>query len=157
MSPDEFSVGRQPGRKPGPYRLLFICTGNSCRSPMAEGLARRYGMDRIVAFSAGVAPAPLNPKAVQVMAEIQVDIGDHARTSLRSVPIEEMDLVVTLCDYARLHAPIGPSSQHRLHWSIADPSRLWGPQWLVLHGYRQVRDELDRRIRGLMQALLKPR
>ncbi len=135
--------------------MLFICTGNACRSPMAEGLARHYGMGRIEAVSAGVIPAPLNPRAVRVMAELNIDISHHAHRSLEDVPIEDMDLVVTLCDYARSLSPCGPAGQHRLHWSIDDPSKSWGPDWLVLRAYRTVRDELDRRIRSLLPAILK--
>ncbi|HJU03655.1 MAG TPA: arsenate reductase ArsC [Nitrospiraceae bacterium] len=148
-------IGSPPNRTPGPYRLLFICTGNACRSPMAEGFARHYGMGRIDAYSAGVAPSPLNARAVRVMAELNIDIATHTHRSLEAVPIDQMDLVVTLCDYAQARSPRGPSGQHRLHWDIADPTALWGPDWLVLRAYRNVRDELDRRIRHLLRAVLK--
>jgi arsenate reductase len=122
---------------------------------MAEGLARHYGMGRIDAHSAGVVPAPLNPRAVRVMAELNIDIANHTHRSLETVSIDEMDMVVTLCDYAQALSPRGPSGQHRLHWNIADPTALWGPDWLVLRTYRKVRDELDRRIRHLLPTILK--
>jgi arsenate reductase (thioredoxin) len=144
----------QPSRRPGPCRLLFICTGNACRSPMAEGLARHYGMGRIEVISAGVVPAPLNPRAVRVMAELEIEIATHSNRNLDAVAIEDMDVVVTLCDYARCVAPAGSPSQHRLHWSIADPSKWRGPDWLILPVYRKVRDDLDRRIRSLLPAIL---
>ncbi|MGH7231603.1 MAG: arsenate reductase ArsC [Nitrospiraceae bacterium] len=148
-------ITSQPRRKPGLYRVLFICTGNACRSPMAEGFTRHYGMGRVEAFSAGVLPASLNPRAVRVMAELNIDIANHHHRSVDAVVIDEMDLVVTLCDYAQSCAPGGSSGQHRLHWSIADPSKWWGPDWLVLPAYRKVRDDLDRRIRHLLPAILK--
>lgn len=133
-----------------PFRLLFVCTGNACRSAMAEGLARHYGMGRVEVFSAGVAPAPLDPRAVRVMAETGIDISGHVPKGVDAVAIEEMDLVVTLCDYAQGFCPGGPMAQHRLHWSIKDPHGLWGPDWLVLRAYRKVRDDLDVRIRTVL-------
>jgi len=137
----------------GPYRILFICTGNSCRSPMAAGIARHYGMGRVEVLSAGITPSPLNPRAVQVMAEKDIDISKHVPKGLDEVVMDEIDLVVTLCDFAQPRCPSGPPAQHRLHWSIKDPTGMWGPEWLVLRAYRKVRDELDQRIRSLLSAL----
>lgn len=145
--------GISVARRPAPYQLLFICTGNACRSPMAEGIVRHYGMGRVEVFSAGVAPAPLDPKAVRVMAEINIDIGKHVPKGLEAVTLDDMDFVVTLSDYAQGLCPSDPLAQHRLHWSIKDPSRLWGPEWFVLGTYRKVRDELEMRIRNLLCTL----
>lgn len=136
-----------------PFRLLFVCTGNACRSAMAEGFARHYGMGRIEVFSAGVAPASLDRKAVRVMAETGINIAGHVPKGVEAVAINEMDLVVTLCDFAQGFCPSGPPAQHRLHWSIKDPHRMWGPEWLVLRAYRKVRDELARRIRTVLADL----
>ena len=136
-----------------PFRLLFVCTGNACRSAMAEGFARHYGMGRVEVFSAGVTPAALDQKAVRVMAEIGIDISGHVPKGVGAVSVDEMDLVVTLCDYAQGYCPGGPVAQHRLHWSIRDPHRLWGPDWLVLRAYRRVRDELAVRIRTALADL----
>lgn len=155
MIPREHSSQDLTARRSAPYRLLFICTGNACRSPMAEGFARHYGMGRIEAFSAGVSPSPLNPRAVRVMKEMNIDIADHVQTGLDALSVDTMDLVVTLCDYAQALSPRGRSTQHRLHWSINDPTKLRGPDWLVLRAYRKVRDELDQKIRGLLPAILK--
>lgn len=136
-----------------PYRILFVCTGNACRSPMAEALARHYGMGRVEAFSAGVTPSPLNTWAVRVMAEKDIDISGHVPQSLASMQADEMDLVVTLCDYAQTICPVGPPTQHRLHWSIQDPTGIWGPEWFVLRAYRKVRDDLNLRIRNLVVSI----
>ena len=145
---------RAPAREDRhPFRLLFICTGNACRSAMAEGLARHYGMGKVEVFSAGVAPAPLDQKAVRVMAEMGIDIAGHVPKGVEAMAIDEMDLVVTLCDYAQGFCPSSSPAQHRLHWSIKDPHRLWGPDWLVLRSYRKVRDELAMRIGALLADL----
>jgi arsenate reductase (thioredoxin) len=140
----------RPGKSQEPFRLLFVCTANACRSPMAEGIARHYGMGRVEIFSVGVTPAALDQRAVRVMAEMGIDIASHVPKGVGAVAIDEMDLVVTLCDYAHGLFPSGPLAQHRLHWSIKDPHRLWGPDWLVLRAYRTVRDDLAMRIRNLL-------
>src|SRR5256712_13716949 len=137
----------------GPYRILFICTGNSCRSPMAAGIARHYGMDRVEVLSAGVTPSPLNPRAVQVMAEKDIDISTHVPKGLNEVVMDEIDLVVTLCDFAQTRCASGLLAQHRLHWSIKDPTGMWGPEWLVLRAHREGRDEVEQRIPLLLVAL----
>jgi len=121
---------------------------------MAEGLARHYGMGRVEVFSVGVTPVPLNPRAVQVMAEKDIDISRHVPKGLHTVVMNDMDLVVTLCDFAQTLCPSGPLVQHRLHWSIRDPTGVWGPEWFVLRAYRKVREELDRRIRSLLTSPL---
>ena len=120
---------------------------------MAEGIARHYGMGSVEVFSAGITPTRLNPRAVQVMAEKDIDISKHVPKGLSVVAMDDMDLVVTLCDYAQTLCPSGPLAQHRLHWSIKDPTGMWGPEWFVLRAYRNVRDELDRRIRSLLVSL----
>ena len=140
----------QPGRSQKPFRLLFVCTGNACRSPMAEGIARHYGMGRVEVFSVGVTPATLDRRAVLAMAEMGIDISSHVPKGVGAVAIGEMDLVVTLCDYAQGLFPSGFPTQHRLHWSIRDPYQLWGPDWLVLKAYRRVRDDLTLRIHKLL-------
>jgi arsenate reductase len=135
------------------YRLLFVCTANACRSPMAEGFARHYGNGQIEVFSAGIAPGALDLRAVRVMAEKQINIASHVPKSVSKIALDEMDLVVTLCDYAQQYCPGGPPAQHRLHWSIPDPSSRWAPDWLVLRTYRNVRDDLSSRIRDLVIAV----
>ena len=120
---------------------------------MAEGIARHYGMGRIEVISAGITPSPLNKWAVRVMTENDMDISRHVPKGLDVVKVGEMDLVVTLCDYAQALCPNGRPDQHRLHWSIKDPTGIWGPEWFILRAYRKVRDELDARIRNLLISL----
>ena len=121
---------------------------------MAEGITRHYGMGSVEVFSVGVTPVPLNPRAVLVMAEKEIDISRHVPKGLHAVVMDDMDLVVTLSDFAQTLCPNGPPAQHRLHWSIRDPTGIWGPEWFVLRAYRKVRDELDRRIRSLLISSL---
>ena len=155
MSTQHDLVTSRPGRKPGRFRLLFVCTANACRSPMAEGFARHYGMGRLDAFSAGIIQAPLDPRAVRVMAELNIDIAHHTHTKIETVSIHDMDLVVTLSEYAQSFSLQGFSTQHRLHWDIPDPMQLWGPDWFVLGTYRHVRDDLGGRIRTLLATILR--
>src|SRR5256712_13528961 len=131
-----------------PYRILFSCTGNSCRSPMAAGIARHYGMGRVEVLSAGITPSPLNPRAVQVMAEKAIDISKHVPKGLDTVVMDEIDLVVTLCDFAQTRCPSGLLAQHRLHWSIKDPTGMWGPEWLLLGVYSEESDRVEQGVVG---------
>ncbi len=121
----------QLDRDQKPFRILFVCTGNACRSPMAEAIARHYGMGRVEVFSVGVAPATLDRRAVLAMAEMGIDISIHVPKGVGAVAIGEMDLIVTLCDYAQRLFPSGSPTQHRLHWSIRDPYQLWVPSTSV--------------------------
>lgn len=126
-------------------KVLFLCTGNSCRSQMAEGWARHLHGDLIEPFSAGIEPHGLNPRAVRVMAEVGVDISRHRSNhvdELRSMPL---DLVVTVCDSARESCPVFPGSVRMIHWSFDDPPRLATgarTEDEALTHYRRVRDEI---------------
>ena len=122
---------------------------------MAEAFAKHYGMGRVEAVSAGVTPSSLNPWAARVMAEKDIDISGHVPQGLAGVKMDEMDLVVTLCDYAQTFCPAGSQTQHRLHWSIKDPTGTWGPEWFILRAHRKVRDDLEIRIRNLLLSLPK--
>ena len=124
---------------------------------MAEGWTRHYGMGMVEVLSAGVSPVALNPLAVRVMAEKDIDISGHRPKDVDAVVMEEMDLVVTLCDTAQGCCPHGPPAQHRLHWSILDPTGVWGPEWLALRAYRKTRDELESRIQKLLSSLAAQR
>ena len=130
--------------KRNPYRVLFLCTGNACRSQMAEGWARQLHGDRIQAMSAGVAPHGLDPLAVEVMREAGVDISGQ-----RSEPVDAYldpppDLVVTVCDRAAEACPVFPAAVRSVHHGFADPPRLAQtlPDDRRLEPYRRVRDEI---------------
>ena len=127
-------------------RVLFLCTHNSARSQMAEGLLRRLGGDRFEAHSAGTEATGVRPLAIQAMAELGIDISKHTSKTLDPYVDQGFDNVVTVCDDANESCPIFPNATHRLHWSLPDPSKATGNEAERLAVYRKVRDELRARI-----------
>ena len=132
-------------------RVLFLCTGNSCRSHMAEGILRKLGGDRYQAFSAGSKPAGyVHPLAVKVMDEFGQDISKHRSKSLEEFTGEPFDYVITVCDNAREACPVFPSAKNQLHWSFDDPARARGSDQEKLQVFRRVRDEIQARLRSFL-------
>jgi arsenate reductase len=126
-------------------KVLFLCTGNSCRSQMAEGWTRHVASDRIEPYSAGVAPTQLDPRAIRVMAECGVEIGGQRSKHLDELTDLRFDDVVTVCDNARERCPVFPGDTHVVHVSFDDPPRLAGSapsEESALDHYRRVRDEI---------------
>ena len=126
-------------------KVLFLCTGNSCRSQMAEGWARRLKGEVIEPYSAGIETHGLNPNAVKVMAEAGVDISGHRSKHLDELRDITFDYVVTVCDQASESCPVFPGKVKRLHVSFDDPPRLAknaGTEQEALSHYRRVRDEI---------------
>ena len=123
-------------------RVLFLCTGNSCRSQMAEGALRKIAGDRFEAASAGTSPTQINPNAVRVMAEIEIDITDQRSKSVVEMFGEQFDYVVTVCDHAREACPVFPGATRKLHWSFDDPASAEGSEEERLEVFRRVRDEI---------------
>ena len=127
-------------------QVYFLCTGNSCRSQMAEGYARQYlGADWQIQ-SAGVETHGLNPLAVQVMQEDGIDISHHTSKLIDNDYLRSSDLVVTLCGDARDKCPMTPPSVQKQHWPLADPAQAQGTPTEKLAVFRQVRDEIKRRV-----------
>ncbi len=140
----------------GKIKVLFLCTGNSCRSQMAEGWARRLKGDVIEPYSAGIETHGLNPKAVKVMAEVGVDISNHRSKHLEDVRDVAFDYVVTVCDNANESCPVFPGKVRRLHVSFDDPPRLARnakSEEEALGHYRRVRDEIRAFVERLPAAL----
>jgi arsenate reductase len=133
-------------------RILFLCTGNSCRSQMAEGFARAAAASGIEVYSAGVEAHGVNPRAVAVMAEVGVDIRTQTSKTVDEIPIEAIDTVITLCGDAAERCPVFPGAVAREHWALADPARAMGSEEEVLAVFRSVRDELQERIRRLLRS-----
>lgn len=127
-------------------RVLFICTHNSARSQMAEGLLRHLGGERFEVFSAGTEATHVRPLAVQVMAEIGIDISKQESKTLERYLQQPFDEVITVCDTAAETCPIFPGAAHRRHWSFPDPSKATGSEAEQLAVYRQVRDAIRVRI-----------
>lgn len=127
-------------------RVLFICTHNSARSQMAEGLLRHYGGKQFVAFSAGTEATAVRPLAIRVMAELGIDISEQESKTLDRYVNEPFDDVITVCDTAAEACPIFPGAQRNRHWSFEDPSKATGSEAEQLAVYRRIRDEIRARI-----------
>jgi len=127
-------------------RVLFICTHNSARSQMAEGLLRHLGNERFEVFSAGTEATFVRPMAIQAMAELGIDISHQQSKTLDRYLGELFDDVITVCDTAAEACPVFPGATRRLHWSFEDPSKATGSETEQLKVYRQVRDEIRSRI-----------
>ncbi len=137
-------------------RILFLCTGNSCRSQMAEGWARALKGDLIEATSAGIVAHGLNPTAVAVMAEAGVDISSHRSKTLSDLPALEFDYVITVCGHADDNCPIFPGKARVVHYGFDDPPKLAATltnEQAKLAIYRRVRDEIRDFVRRLPQAI----
>ena len=127
-------------------RVLFLCTHNSARSQMAEGLLRQLAGDRFEAFSAGTEATLVRPLAIRAMGELGVDISGQASKTLERYLGEPFDEVITVCDAANEACPVFPGARSRCHWSFDDPSRATGTDDEQLAVYRRVRDEIRARI-----------
>lgn len=127
-------------------RVLFICTHNSARSQMAEGLLRHLGGQRFEVFSAGTEATHVRPLAIRAMAEVGIDISEQQSKTLDRYLGEPFDDVITVCDAANEACPIFPGAKQRLHWSFEDPSKATGNEDEQLAVYRRVRDEIRTRI-----------
>ena len=135
-----------------PLHLLFVCTGNSCRSQMAEGWARALGGEHVVAESAGIEAHGKNPRAIAVMAEAGVDISGQESTRLSDDMLARADLVVTVCGHADEHCPVLPAGVRKLHWPLQDPAKATGTEEEVMAEFRRVRDDVRMRVSELLDA-----
>lgn len=139
-------------------RILFLCTGNSCRSQMAEGWTRHLRGDRIEAYSAGIETLGLNPRAVQVMAEAGVDISGHRSKHVNELREIAFDYVVTVCGHAHEHCPLFPGKARVIHVGFDDPPKLAAEATTDaerLAPYRRVRDEIRRFVETLPESLMQ--
>lgn len=127
-------------------RVLFVCTHNSARSQMAEGLLRRLGGGRYEAFSAGTEATSVRPEAIVVMREIGINISGQRSKTLEWFLGQEFDAVITVCDAANDTCPAFPGAGRRVHWSIGDPSTVVGTEEERLAAFRRARDDLRGRI-----------
>jgi arsenate reductase (thioredoxin) len=137
---------------PARRRVLFLCTHNSARSQMAEGLLRAYAGERFEVASAGTEQTRVNPLAVRAMDELGIDIGGHESKTVDRFLGEPWDFVVTVCDSANEACPVFPGATRRVHWSLDDPSRATGSDEERLATFRRVRDEIAARLRAWLDA-----
>ncbi|MFP4974645.1 arsenate reductase (thioredoxin) [Paenibacillus sp. CN-4] len=132
--------------------LYFLCTGNSCRSQMAEGWAKHYLDDRWTVLSAGIEAHGLNPNAVKAMNEIGIDISGHTSDRIDPDILNTADLVVTLCGHAADNCPVTPSGVKREHWGFDDPAKAQGTEAEKWRVFQRVRDEIGERIRRFSET-----
>ncbi len=129
-------------------RVLFLCTGNSARSIMAEALLRYYAPSQFEVYSAGLEPKGINPYTIRVMQEVGLDVSGHPSTDVMEyLGKVHMSYVITVCSNAEEHCPIFPFSTQRLHWPFEDPAAFEGSADEKLAKFREVRDLIDQRIR----------
>lgn len=131
-------------------KVLFLCTGNSCRSQMAEGLLRHLAGDRFEAVSAGTEPSIVNPLAIVAMREIDLDISGHRSKAASEFLREHFAYVITVCDNANERCPIFPFASQRLHWPLDDPAAALGSEEARMAVFRRVRDEIAQRVRAFV-------
>ena len=134
-------------------RVLFLCTGNSCRSQMAEGWARRLGGDHIDAQSAGIEAHGKNPRAIAVMAEAGVDIANQESTRVTAAMIAAADVIVTVCGHADEHCPVLPPGIEKRHWPLTDPAKARGSEAEIMAQFRATRDDVRHRVAALLAEL----
>ena len=136
-----------------PVKVMFVCTGNSARSQMAEGFAKHLGGRRVEAHSAGVEPSRLHPVAVAVMGEKGIDISGHHSKALDWDLVRRMDVVVTVCGHANESCPVLPPDVRRLHWPLEDPAAATGTDDEILATFRRIRDQVESRFAELLATI----
>jgi arsenate reductase len=136
-------------------KVLFLCTGNSCRSQIAEGWARRLGGDAVDALSAGIEAHGKNPRAIAVMAEAGVDISGQESTRLTDAMLADADYLVTVCGHADEHCPTLPPGMRREHWPLSDPAKATGSEDEIMAVFRASRDDIRARVEDLLARLAK--
>ena len=132
-------------------RVLFLCTGNSCRSQMAEGFLRHMAGDKFEVYSAGIKPTQVNPLAIKVMAEAGVDISKHRSKSAMEFIGQKFDYVITVCDNATQTCPVFPGKHEKVHWDLEDPAVAQGTEEEKLGVFREARYK----IKGYISDFLK--
>lgn len=136
-----------------PIRVLFLCTGNSCRSQMAEALLRQIGGERFDVHSAGFIPSGVHPLTIRALAEIGID-AESQRSKHWNIYLDEppFDCVITVCDHAAQICPIFPGEGHRIHWSLEDPVGAVGTEEERMTVFRRIRDQIAERVAQFVHA-----
>jgi len=136
-------------------KVLFLCTENACRSQMAESLVNRDLAGQVQASSAGIHPSQVNPRAIQVMNELGIDISHHRSKSVDDLAGEQFDLVITVCDNAAAQCPMFPGNVEIMHVGFPDPARATGTEEEIMAVFRRVRDDLRGQLIPLLRERLK--
>ncbi len=127
-------------------RVLFVCTGNSCRSQMAEGMLRHFGKDKFEVFSAGLEPSHVHPLTIKTMAESGIDITDQYSKTVSEFLDEDFSYVITVCDSAKESCPVFPGKYNAIHWSIEDPASAEGTEIERMKVFRKVCQNIREKI-----------
>ena len=133
-------------------KVLILCTGNSARSQMAEGLMREMDGTTFEVASAGVSPTQVRSEAVEVMKEIGIDISQHFSKDVDRFVADNFDYVITVCDNANERCPVFPGHAKRIHWSFADPAQVEGDEATKLSAFRTIRDQIKARIETFIDS-----
>ncbi len=133
-------------------RILVLCTGNSCRSQIAEGFFRHYGGSQVEIFSAGLEPKGVNPRAIQVMKEVGVDISRHTSDHLSKYLGQSFDYVITVCDNAAANCPVFPGAGAKMHWPFEDPAEAVGTEEQILSVFRRIRDDIGIKVKNWLET-----
>ena len=121
-------------------RILVLCTGNSCRSQMAEGYLRKYAGDKAEVYSAGIETHGVNPRAIQIMKEDGIDISKHTSNNINEYRDINFDFVITVCDHAKEQCPFFPSNAKKFHYNFPDPAKASGTEEEIMNHFREVRE-----------------
>jgi arsenate reductase len=148
-------VPQGKGLMSDPIRVLILCTGNSARSQMAEGLLRHDGREAFVVDSAGLEPSFVRAEAIEVMREIGLDISNHRSKSIDEFIGRPFDYVITVCDNANQNCPMFPAATNRIHWSIEDPATVTGDEQTRLEAFRSARENLRERLSKFIEEIKK--
>ncbi len=138
---------------PDSVKILFLCTGNSCRSQIAEGWARHIGGDSVIVQSAGIEAHGKNPRAIEVMREIGIDISGQESTIVNEGMLQDADVVVTVCGHADEQCPLLPPGITKLHWPLPDPAKATGTEQQIMTAFRATRDEIKVRVDELLESI----
>jgi len=133
--------------------ILYLCTGNSCRSQMAEGWTRTLGETGFNAESAGIEAHGKNPRAISVMQEAGVDISGQESTIVSDAMLRRADIVVTVCGHADEQCPALPAGVTKVHWPLTDPAKVTGSEDEIIAEFRATRDEVKKRVQALLEEL----
>ncbi len=132
-------------------KIIFLCTGNSCRSQMAEGFMRNMAGDKFQVVSAGVEPTQVNSYAIKAMAEVDIDISSHKSKSVNEFLNQKFDYVITVCNHARQVCPVFPGQNQDIHWDIEDPANFKGSEQDKIKFFRKIRDEIKEKCLEFLQ------
>ncbi|MDH5231098.1 MAG: arsenate reductase (thioredoxin) [Gammaproteobacteria bacterium] len=133
--------------------ILFLCTGNSCRSQIAEGWAKHFSQGQFQIQSAGIEAHGKNPRAIAIMQEVGIDISKQESTKLTPELLAQADYLVTVCGHADEHCPVLPPGKQKEHWPLSDPAKAQGSEEEIMAVFRASRDDIKQRVQNVLQRL----